>query len=262
MPSRISLNLATIKNARLESKLHAAFTAGFRAVGLLWEEMQQGGESAIEEVRLSGLLVSEIAVVTGWMDSDRTVRTIALARAEQAFALAANLNCSLVVARPFEGEVEPFSAYNDFQELCRLARPFQVRVGLEFIGSSRRLNNLAATWGIVEAAAADNGGLVIDTFHYFRGESTLDMLESIPGEKIYLVQVSDCLGLPRHEMEDRHRVYPGMGALPLHPLLAALKDKGYLGYYSLELCNEEYWKEDPLVVAREGLRAMRKLDLK
>ena len=262
MTSRISLNLATIRPASLETKLHAALTAGFRAVGLLWDEMAEGREAALEEVRLSGLTVSEITAITGWMDADCTSRTVALARAEQAFELAANVGCDLVVAHPGEREVEAFSAANDFRKLCRLAEPFRVRVGLESMGNTRHISTAAAAWEIVDLADAGNGGLVIDTFHFFRGGSTLEMLEPIPGSRAYLVQVSDCMELPRHEMENRHRVYPGTGVLPLEPLLAVLREKGYPGYYSLELHNEEYWQESPLVVAREGLRAMRRLDLR
>ena len=262
MASRISLNLATIQPAPLDEKLHAAATAGLRAVGLAWREMAEQGEAGAEAVRFSGLLVSEIASVSGWTDSDRTSRTIALARAEQAFELAANLGCSTVVASPPPGETEAFSIANDFRELCRLAEPFQIKVGLEFIGAFEQINDVASAWEIVELAEAGNGGLAIDTFDFFRGASTLDMLEAVPGEKVCLVQVSDCMELPRHEMENRHRVYPGTGVLPLESLLAIFRDKGYSGYYSLELYNEEYWQESPLVVAREGLRAMRRLDLR
>jgi hypothetical protein len=43
--------------------------------------------------------------------------------------------------------------------------------------------------------------------------------------------------------------------------MAAVRAKGYLGHYSLELHNEEYWREDPVVVAAEGLRSMRRLDI-
>jgi sugar phosphate isomerase/epimerase len=262
MTSRISLNLATIRPADLERKLHAAATAGFRAVGLLWDEMAAQREAGLEEVRLSGLAVSEIASIGGWTDSDRATRLVAMARVEQACELAASVRCDLVVAQSPAGEVEPFAAANDFREICRLAEPFRVKVGLEFIGSHRQISTVAAAWEIIDLADAENGGLVIDTFHYFRGGSTLEMLEPVPGGKVFLVQVSDCMELPRHEMENRHRVYPGTGVFPLEPLLGALREKGYSGYYSLELHNEEYWQESPLVVAREGLRAMRRLDLR
>lgn len=261
MRSRASLDLVTIRPAPLETKLHAAFSAGFRAVGLIWDEMLTAGESATEEVRLSGLLVSGIGALSGWMDEDRAARGIALARAEQAFELAANLGCSVVIAWPGVEPLEPVAAAGRFRELCHLARPYAVNVGLECVGYARQIGTVSAAWEIVEMAETPNGGLVIDTFHFHRGGSDLEMLAPLPSEKILLVQLSDCLDLPRYELANRHRLYPGSGVLPLEPLLAVLREKGYSGYYSLELLNDEYWQEDPLIVAREGLRSLRRLDI-
>jgi sugar phosphate isomerase/epimerase len=261
MPNKASLHLATIQPASLEAKLYAARTAGFGAVGLIWDEMVEQGEAGVEEVRLSGIRVSDLSGLSGWMDPDRTWRTMALARAEQAFELAANLDCAVVIACPPSGEIEPLTAAAQFHELCRLAHPYGVRVGLEFVGSFQQVNTLAAAWEIVEVAEAENSGLVIDSFYFYQGGSSLDMLEPLPGEMISLVQLSDCMALPRYEMENRHRVYPGTGVLPLEELLAALRSKGYSGYYCLELHNEGYWQEDSVVVAREGFRSLQRLDL-
>jgi len=174
MPDRAALNLASLGPAPLESKLYAAAAAGFRAVGLVREEMQKAGEDGQREVRLS---------------------------------------------------------------------------------------QLAAAWEIIELAEAPNGGLVIDAFHFHRGGSSPEMLVPVTGDKIFLVQISDAVDLPVRDLHDRHRVYPGSGAIPLEPLLSAVRDKGYSSYYSLELHNEGYWQQDPLLVAREGFRAVSRFDL-
>ncbi|MFZ9689725.1 MAG: cobaltochelatase CobT-related protein, partial [Phycisphaerales bacterium] len=57
----------------------------------------------------------------------------------------------------------------------------------------------------------------------------------------------------RDELQDRHRVYPGDGVLPLQQVLRDLRQTGFTGCVSLELYNEEYWKQDPMTVARTGL---------
>ena len=261
MPDRAALDLISVPSATLEGKLYAALTAGFRAVGLLWDEMQQAGELGLRELRLSELAVAEVVGLSGWMDDNRTGRTLALVQAESAFELAAKVQCGVVIAWPSAERVDPVSAADRFRELCRVAEPFPVRVALEFLGNSGPVRDLACAWGIVEAAEAGNGGLVIDTFHFHRGASAIEMLDPVPGEKILSVQVSDCADVPRHELGDRHRVYPGSGVIALEPLLGAVRAKGYSGYYSLELDGEAYAQEDPLVVAREGLRAMRRLDI-
>jgi sugar phosphate isomerase/epimerase len=62
---------------------------------------------------------------------------------------------------------------------------------------------------------------------------------------------------PRDEIADAHRVYPGDGVAPLAGLLRDLRAAGFRGALSLELFNREYWKQDPLTVAKTGLERMR-----
>jgi 4-hydroxyphenylpyruvate dioxygenase len=261
MRNRAALHLATLGPGDLERRLYAATQAGFAAVGVSCEELQQRGDEGLQELRLSMVPVAELGALTGWMDSSRSARTLALVTADDTFELAAQLGCSVVTAWPSREPFEPLSAATQFADLCRAAKEHGVRVGLEFLGHSEYMPDLARAWEIVEGADAPNGGLVIDTFHFHVGGSALDMLEPIPGEKIHLVQVSDGPNLPRRELRDGHRLYPGSGELALEPLLAALRAKDYAGYYILELHNEEYWQEDPMVVAREGFRSMERLDL-
>jgi len=163
------------------------------------------------------------------------------------------------VAEAPAGPLDDLALADWFGELCRVAQPYKVRVGLEFTGSAEQVKDVAAAWRVVENTDLDNGGLVIDTFHFHTGGSSVEMLEPVPGDKVFLVQIADCPEMPRHEMQNRHRIYPGSGAIAFEPLLAALYDMGYAGYYSLELYNEDYWLEDPIVVAKDAMRTMRQL---
>ena len=261
MRNRAAINLCTLGPATLERKLYAASTAGFSAVGLSPADLKSPEERGLQELRLSELAVAELGPITGWMDPGHTARTVALMQAEGMFATAADIGAGLVIAWPSDEPLDTLVVASCFADLCRAAEPFGVRVGLEFLGNSATIRDLAAAWEIIEMAQAANGGLVIDTFHFFRGGSSITTLEELPGEKILLVQVSDAPDLPRRELADQHRLYPGAGALALEPLLAAIRAKQYQGYYSLELHNEEYWEEDPIVVATEGFRSMRRMDL-
>lgn len=259
--AKLSLNLATIRTASFDQKIQAVVKAGFSAVGLWYDEIKRWSDYERREFRLSDLRVSEMVGVTGWMDLDRMTRTIALARAEEVFAAAADLYCQVVVAEPDRREADPVETAGYFADLCRLAAPSGIKVGLHFDGAAETVKDIRAAWQVVEAAEAPNGGLVIDTFHYFLGGSTPEMLDPVPGDRILLIQLSDCLELPRYELTDRHRLYPGAGAIPLDPLLAVLGEKGFDGYYSLELMNEDYWLEDPVLVAQDGMRALRRLGI-
>ena len=58
-------------------------------------------------------------------------------------------------------------------------------------------------------------------------------------------------------LRDEHRIYPGDGIAPLTDLLRDLRAIGFRGMLSLELFNREYWKQDPLEVAKTGLAKMK-----
>ena len=52
-------------------------------------------------------------------------------------------------------------------------------------------------------------------------------------------------------------MYPGDGLAPWKSIVEQLDAIGYDGFLSLELFNREYWKQDPLQVARTGLEKMK-----
>ena len=255
----LALNLATLYPASLEQKLHATGVAGFRAVGLLSSEMLREGDAGLTELKFSQLAVAEVVGVSGWAEGDTVSYHLALGQAERVFDLADTVQASLVVANAPTGKIDLALCADRFRLLCELAKRYGVRIGLEFSGAAETVKDVASAWEVVEAAGVSNGGLVIDAFHYYKGGSRVEMLEAIPGERIFLVQLCDCMEMPKYELENRHRVYPGAGAIPLEPLLSALSEKGYRGYFSLELFNEEYWAENPLVVAKDALRSLRRL---
>ena len=62
---------------------------------------------------------------------------------------------------------------------------------------------------------------------------------------------------PRATITDADRVYPGDGTAPLAELVRILRAIGFRGYFSLELFNREYWKQDPHEVAKTGLTKLK-----
>ncbi|HUU54615.1 MAG TPA: hypothetical protein VMY87_06830, partial [Armatimonadota bacterium] len=164
MHSRAALNLRTLGPDRtLEQKFYAAAAAGFSVVGLSQADLDTPDERGRQELHLSDLAVAELEGISGWMQSGTTARSLALVQAERIFETAAEIGASLVLAWPSDEPVEPLAAATYFGDLCRAAQPFGVRVGLEFLGGSPVLEDLASAWRIVEVAEMDNGGLVIDT---------------------------------------------------------------------------------------------------
>src|SRR5690606_26551699 len=99
-----------------------------------------------------------------------------------------------------------------------------------------------------------------DVYHLFRGNSGFESLKMIGDNVIEVFHMNDYPGdIPREQMEDKDRVYPGDGIAPLKQIIADLKAMDGPKILSLELFNRDYWKQDPLEVAKTGLRKMQAL---
>jgi 2-keto-myo-inositol isomerase len=107
----------------------------------------------------------------------------------------------------------------------------------------------------VEKVARPNVGLVLDTFHFFAGGSSLASIRQVNPEKIFIVHINDVERAPRRKMHDALRLYPGKGILPLAGILRALKAVGYAGGFSVEIFRPQYWNRPPLQVAREARKS-------
>jgi sugar phosphate isomerase/epimerase len=264
MAARRALNLITIQRAPLRRQLEVARLAGYDGVGLWVEQTAQvaRGSGGLQGIRglldENGLVPAELCFVGGWMYPEPGQCEPAHDRARQAFQMAQGLGCECVVACASGGSGDLEDAASDLAGLCALAREFGVKVALEFLGGAQQVKDVATAWRIVDMAGARNGGLLIDTFHFYKGGSQVADLEPIPADCIYLLHVNDCPDMPREELEDRHRSFPGTGIIPLESIAAVVVDKGYRGFFSLELFNEEYWAADPYTVAQEGIRSLKR----
>jgi len=111
----------------------------------------------------------------------------------------------------------------------------------------------------VQRAEVPNGGILLDVFHFYRGGSTLIDLQHIPVEKILLAHLSDAPEMALDKLKDADRVFPGEGVIPLRDILQVINEKGYQGYFSLELLNPTYCEDVPYRIAQLGIKSVKKL---
>lgn len=127
--------------------------------------------------------------------------------------------------------------------VCAAAADYSCRLAIEPLGGHALIPGCEQALAIIDAAQQPNLGLMWDFFHYYKSGVALDVIRRIPSDKLWLVHVDDAPDLPRETLRDPDRVYPGAGALPLPTYFQILRDLGYHGPVSVELFNQEYYKQ-------------------
>src|SRR6516165_12377726 len=169
-------------------------------------------------------------------------RERAFARAERKLDLMGELDCDLLlvcsnVSPESVGGIDRAAA--DLHELGERAARRGMRVGFEALSWGRHINDYRDAWEAVRRADHPALGIVLDTFHILARRTDLAAIESIPRERIFLVQLADA---PKLDMDylswSRHfRCMPGQGDLPLLAFMEALRTTGFDGLLSLEVFN-------------------------
>jgi len=101
--------------------------------------------------------------------------------------------------------------------------------------------------------------LVIDTFHFYAGNSTFEAIETLDPAKLFIFHINDAENLPKENLTDAHRLYPGTGILPIKEIKLRFDKIGYNRMASIEIFRPEYWNEDPFEVARKAKAATEKV---
>jgi len=101
----------------------------------------------------------------------------------------------------------------------------------------------------------ENVGVVIDSFHFYTGGSTIESIGALDPDRLFIFHINDAEDLPREQLEDRHRLLPGLGILPLKEIIVTLRGIGYDRVASVEIFRPEYWERDPFELAREARAA-------
>ncbi|MCC7163083.1 MAG: sugar phosphate isomerase/epimerase [Anaerolineae bacterium] len=148
----------------------------------------------------------------------------------------------------------------ELRSLAALAADNGLRLAVEPIGGHTLVPGPTEAFDLIRRAGSPNNvGVVVDTFHYFRSQVTPTALEAIPLEKLYIIHVNDCEDLPFNELQDKHRLFPTLGVIPLEQQLSIIKSKGYDGDLSVEIFRPEYWSLPIQQIADDSYRYVNKL---
>jgi len=245
----------------LMDKVRLMKKLGFDGVGTSWWDLvscyQERGDLA-QLKRLSEELNFPFTaygfVADGWAFATGKAQQNAMLLGQYSLDLAHAAGClNPYLLGPFDsGDVR--DAAKSFRELCQYAAQFGMKLALEFVGISPLINSLNVAREVLEFADVENGGVAIDSYHFFAGPSTLKDLETFPLSKIHLVHLADGpadLSDPAIELD---RQMPGEGQLPLVDFIKVLLDRGFDGFWHVECIRGRDYASELAQVAERGLR--------
>jgi 2-keto-myo-inositol isomerase len=269
---KLALNGATTMRADLPTDLQAAKAAGFDYVEIwaaklrnfLRERSTAELADLFAETSLKPLSINSIEHIT--FRQAHAYESIKH-QCEELSSIAAAVGCPCIVVVP--GPLPKDGASREsvisesirvLTELCDISAAHGVSLAFEFLGQTDcSVPTLDLAAEIVREVNRKDLGLVIDSFHFYAGNSTLEMIEALDPELIKIFHINDAEDLPRADLEDRHRLLPGLGILPLRQMISAFRKIGYDKVASVEIFRPEYWERDPFALARDAHAAAKRV---
>ncbi|MGL3608085.1 bifunctional sugar phosphate isomerase/epimerase/4-hydroxyphenylpyruvate dioxygenase family protein [Rhizobium sp. G187] len=258
-------SIATVSiSGEFEEKLSAIARAGFDAIEIFENDFLAFDRSPADVgkmVRDHGLTVSLFQPFRDFEGMPEPFRSRNFDRAERKFDLMAELGTDLMLicsnTSPVSlGGIDRAAA--DFAELGERAAKRGLRVGYEALAWGRHIHDHRDAWEIVRRADHKNIGLILDSFHTLARKIEVNSIRSIPGDRIFIVQLADA---PLIEMDllywSRHfRNMPGEGDLPVAAFMQAVAATGYDGFLSLEIFNDQFRGGSPEAISKDGRRSL------
>ncbi|SHN82709.1 bifunctional sugar phosphate isomerase/epimerase/4-hydroxyphenylpyruvate dioxygenase family protein [Bradyrhizobium erythrophlei] len=258
-------SIATVSiGGALDQKLKTIAAAGFDAVEIFENDFTCFDGSPRDVARMCGDLGLKICALQPFRDFEgmpEPQRKQAFRRAEKKFDLMEELGTDLLLVC---SNVSPVSmggidrAAEDFHELGERAKARGLRVGFEALAWGSHVNDYRDAWEIVRRADHPSIGVILDSFHTLAPGFPVAAIESIPGDRIFLVQLADApqLDLDVLSWSRHYRSFPGQGNLPVADFMRAIDATGYKGPLSLEVFNDQFRAQSTKEVAIDGMRSL------
>lgn len=208
-----------------------ARAAGFQSLGLGAEHIDK--ESAAQ-LRANKLLCHEVMALVVSNNQPATTRS-----AEQLGAKAAAIGAPWVLTVFAATMNQEGMALT--KRCASILREAGCRMAVEFspLGS---VTSIAEGLEVVAAAGTERAGLLIDTWHFFSGNSSWDDLARVPLDLVAYIQFDDALSPVSDDAMDEtmnRRTMPGDGVFDLGRFAGVLLERGWEGTVSVEVLSKE-----------------------
>ena len=271
------LNTSTIRDngkpRPLAELIEIAAKAGYGAVEPWIVEIEEFRKKeklsdAKKRIADAGLVVPDAIGFSEWIVDDPAKRKKGLEQAKRDMDLVQQIGGNRLAAPPVgatggtsqrddpkasQTSLDLMAAADRYRALLELGKTMGVTPLVELWGFSKNVSRLGEAVLIATECGIAGGGVLPDVYHLYKGGSDFAGLKLLAGQAVGIFHVNDYPKIERMKIVDADRVYPGDGIAPLKEILATLKQIGFNDFLSLELFNRDYWKQDPLVVAKTGL---------
>jgi sugar phosphate isomerase/epimerase len=269
-PFGYCLNTATIRgqDVGIVREVEIAAAAGYDAIepwmGTLDAYVKGGGslKDLGKRIRDLGITVESAIGFAQWIVDDDASRINGLEQARRDMETLAAIGGKRIAAPPAGATDKPgpdlATIASRYRKLLELGDQIGIIPEAEVWGFSKTLSRLSETVYVAVESGHPKACVLPDVYHLHKGGSGFEGLKLLSGVAVQMFHINDYpTEPPRETINDSHRVYPGDGVAPLAEILRDLRQAGFQGFLSLELFNRDYWKQDPLAVAKTGLEKMK-----
>ncbi len=268
-PVRFALNTSTIRGQKLpiDQQVEVAAKAGYDGIEPWIRDIEayvaDGGklEDLKKQIADAGLTVDSAIGFANWIVDDDAARAEGLQQARRDMELVKGIGGTLMAAPPVGAHSGksvspplPVIAQR-YRALLEVGDEMGVVPQLELWGFSPTLSKLAELAYVSAGAGHPDACVLPDFYHIYKGGNDFASLGMIEASRMHCFHINDYpADPPREKISDADRVFPGDGVCRLPEIIRGLIGNGFVGTFSLELFNRDYWQRDALEVCVEGLK--------
>lgn len=190
------------------------------------------------------IVVSEIEGFGEWLAPGRAEQDAARRAEERLYELADLVGARATNVGVFTEELPPIELIADrFGAICDRAGEHGLTVGIEPVVLGP-LQTVALAAEVANAAARPNGGVLVDSYHFFRAGETVDALAALEPAQVMMIHLADAAAQPEGALWDdclSRRSIPGQGEFPVMEFLLALDRLGVEAPIGIEIFSTELW---------------------
>ncbi|MEY2622583.1 MAG: Inosose isomerase [Pseudomonadota bacterium] len=256
-------------NGTLAAKLSAMREAGFDQVMLMARDLvshSEGVQGAVRSLRDSGMRATGFQVLRDFEGLSGHLHDYKVDIAKSMLQMCAATGAQTLLACSSSlkhASLDTDHIVADLRKLAMLALPLGIRVAYEALSWGRQVNETEVAYDLICRADCPNLGIGLDSFHLLAAGTSMEIIDELDPERIFLVQLSDFMWQETPSFEERmntartYRVFPGEGVHTeqVADMVLRLDRLGYADDYSFEVFNDDYQQLPLDVVAQRARRS-------